>query len=179
MTAITDRGSAASPSIVALIIDKLVALCAVIPYALVALGLRFVMARVLFIPGQAKIEGPALPFSVWPGLDFSITLPAAIKDSTFRMFETQYAALPMPPTVAAYLFTYAEFIVPICLMLGFATRFAAAVALAMVILLQLYVAPDALWTTHIYWMSILMVLLSVGAGDISIDRLIRYIYEKK
>ena len=35
--------------------------CGVIPYALVALGLRLVMARVFFLSGQAKIEGPVIP----------------------------------------------------------------------------------------------------------------------
>jgi len=38
--------------------------------------------------------------------------------------------------------------------------------------------PDALWSTHVYWIAILMVLMSVGPGAISIDRLIRYVYEK-
>jgi len=35
-----------------------------------------------------------------------------------------------------------------------------------------------LWTTHIYWVAILMVLMSVGAGAISLDRLIRSIYQR-
>ena len=92
-----------------------------------ALGLRLVMARVFFLSGQAKIEGPGVPIQ-WPGIGgrrFSVTLPAAIKETTFQLFETQYADLPIAPAVAAYLFTYAEFVLPICLLLGFATRFAA------------------------------------------------------
>jgi hypothetical protein len=43
------------------IIDKLVRLCALAAYALVGLGLRLVMARVFFLAGQAKIEGPRVP----------------------------------------------------------------------------------------------------------------------
>ena len=159
----------------------LVALCAFIPYALVALGLRLVMARVFFLSGQAKIEGPRIPIDLnLPGFDeLSVVLPAEIKASTFQLFETEYASLPIPPTVAAYLFTYAEFVLPICLVLGFATRFAALGLLAMTALMQVYVTPGLWWTTHVYWVSILMVLMSVGPGAISIDAGIRYLYERE
>ena len=180
--AATDFAGNPSPrsgSIVASIVDKLVALPAAIPYALIALGLRFVIARAFFLAGQAKIEGPIVPFD-WLGRDFSfsVVLPAGIKDATFRMFEAQYANLPLPPTLAAYLFTYAEFVLPICLIFGFATRFAALALLVMTGLISVYVMPEAFWTTHVYWIAILIVLLSLGPGAISIDRLIRYVYEK-
>ena len=67
-------------------------------------------------------------------LEFSVILPAGIKATTFQLFETQYANLPIPPTVAAYLFAYAAFVLPICLVLGFATRLAALGLLAMAML---------------------------------------------
>jgi putative oxidoreductase len=180
MTEIAARPAPGSRSIVALIVDKLVALCALIPYALVALGLRFVMARIFFLSGQEKIEGPVIPIN--PNirdLEFSVILPAQIKDSTFQMFETEYADLPIAPTVAAYLFTYAEFVLPICLLLGFATRFAALGLLIMTVLLQVYVLPAMLWPAHVYWASILLVLMSVGPGGISIDAIIRYVYSRE
>jgi putative oxidoreductase len=168
-----------SRSFIAAAVAKLVALCGVIPYALVALGLRLVMARVFFLSGQPKIEGPVIPVSLnIRELDFLIVLPAQIKDATFRLFETQYAALPIPPTVAAYLFTYAEFILPVCLVIGFATRIAALGLLVMIALIQIYVMPDLWWTTHVYWVAILLVLMSVGPGAVSIDALIRYLYER-
>jgi putative oxidoreductase len=168
-----------SSSVVAVAIDKLVALCGVVPYALVALGLRFIIARVFFLSGQAKIAGPTVPVALFNREgDFSIILPAEIKPSTFALFETQFAALPMQPTVAAYLFTYAEFVLPICLVLGFATRLSALALLIMTVLTQIYVAPDALWTTHVYLFAILMVLMSVGPGAISLDALIRSVHQK-
>jgi putative oxidoreductase len=139
---------------------------AAIPYALVALGLRLVMARVFFLSGQSKIEGPALPLHVG-GLDFAVTLPARIKDATFEMFASQYAGLPVAPPVAATLFTYAEFVLPICLVLGFATRFAALGLFAMTMLLQVYVAPGMWWPAHVYWVAILLVLVTVGPGAVS------------
>jgi putative oxidoreductase len=160
------------------VVDTLVWLCARSVYALLALGLRLVMARVFFLSGQAKIEGPGVPIQ-WPAgrVDLSVTLPAAIKETTFQLFETQYAELPIAPAAAAYLFSYAEFVLPICLLLGFATRFAAAGLLALTMLLQIYVAP-AMWSLHVYWLSILLVLVLLGPGAISIDALIRTIYRR-
>ena len=167
----------ASRSITASTVAKLAAVCGVIPYALIALLLRFVMARVFFLSGQAKIDGPSIPVRT-DFFEFSVTLPAAIKDSTFQMFETQYANLPIPPAVAAVVFTYAEFVLPICLVLGFATRFAALGLLVMTVLLQVYVVPGMWWPAHVYWISILLVLMSVGPGAISIDALIRWLYQR-
>ena len=109
---------------------------------------------------------------------FSVTLPAEIKEATFELFETQYSALPMSPTVAAYLFSYAEFVLPVCLVLGFATRLSALALLVMTVLIQVYVAPEMLWSAHIYLFAILMVLMSVGPGAISADALIRHVYQK-
>jgi putative oxidoreductase len=166
-----------STSIIAAIIDKLVALCAVVPYALVALGLRFVVARVFFLAGQTKIVGLTFPVPL-VGHEFTVTLPGQVKDSTFELFATQYSALPMPPTVAAYLFTYAEFVLPICLILGFATRLSALALLVLTLLMQVYVMPQGLWTTHAYLFGILTVLMSVGPGAISVDALIRAVYKK-
>ena len=160
-------------------IDTLVWLCARSVYALLALGLRLVMARVFFLSGQAKIEGPGVPIQ-WPagGVDLVVTMPAAITETTFQLFETQYADLPIAPAPAAYLFSYAEFVLPICLLLGFATPFAAAGLLALTMLLQIYIAPAMWWPLHVYWVSILLVLVLFGPGAISIDALIRTIYRR-
>jgi len=167
-----------SSSWIAVAIDKLVLLCGVVPYALVALGLRFLIARVFFLSGQMKITGPEFPISLSKGAEFTIVLPAEIRPETFELFRTQYAELPMSPAVAAYLFSYAEFVLPVCLVLGFATRLSALALLVMTVLIQVYVAPDALWTTHVYIFAILMVLMSVGPGAISLDAIIRYVYQR-
>ena len=44
----------------------------------------------------------------------------------------------------------------------------------MTVMIQLYVAPELWWVTHVYWVAILMVLMSVGPGAISVDALIRF-----
>ena len=85
-----------------------------------------------------------------------------VKAETFTAFLTQYAPLPVPPVLAAYLVSYAEFILPVMLVLGLGTRFAALGLLIMTALIQIYVMPQALWTVHVYWAAILLVLLSRG-----------------
>ena len=175
----TASASPRSGSIIALVVDKLVGACGLVPYALVALGLRLVMARAVFLPGQTRIEGPVFSFDWVPGYGFSFILPAAIKAATVQMFEAQYANLPIPPALAAPLFTYAEFVLPICLVFGFATRFAALALILMTGFIAVYVTPEALWTVYAYWLAILLVLMTLGPGAVSIDALIRTIYKKQ
>jgi putative oxidoreductase len=161
-------------------VERLAPACGIIPYGLIALALRLVMARVFFLSGQEKMEGPRisvhLPFA---GPDVSIVLPAEVKASTLALFETQYAAMPIPPETAATIFSYAEFVLPICLVLGFATRFAALALLVETLLLQIYVSPQVWWSSHVYWICILLVLLSLGPGAISLDALLRYLYRRE
>ena len=50
--------------------------------------------------------------------------------------------------------------------------------LILTVLTAVYVTPAEIWTTQVYWISILVVLLSIGPGAISIDALIRYLYRR-
>src|SRR5664279_1598439 len=166
-----------SHSVIGLTIDSFVSACAFIPYAPLALALRLVMARLFFLDGQTRIAGPRISLSVY-NFDFSVVLPLQVKTETFGAFLTQYAAVPLPPVLGAYLVSYAEFILPIMLMLGLGTRFAALGLLMMTALIDVYAMPQALWTAHIYWAAILMVLLSRGAGQISFDHVIRFLAKR-
>ena len=173
-----DRRARRSHSVIGLMVDSFVSACSFIPYALVALGLRLLMARVFFFDGQTRISGPRLPLNVQAlneqGFDLSVVLPLQVKEQTFAAF-LHYTALPVPPVLAAYLVSYAEFILPICLVLGLGTRFAVLGLLIMTALIQIYVLPEALWSVHVYWAAILLVLLSRGPGPISLDHIIRLI----
>jgi putative oxidoreductase len=186
MTDIATAPAQRSHSMLGATVEKLVTACAIIlPYALVAPLLRLVMARIFFLSGQTKIEGPHIPVHLnfsqtdFSFIDFSIILPREIKASTFQLFETQSASLPVPPALAAYLLSYAEFVLPICLLLGFATRFAALALLIITVLLALYVAPALWWPTQVYWAAILLTLVSLGPGAISIDALVRTLYRRE
>ncbi len=178
-----DERARRSRSIIGLMVDSFVSACSFIPYALVALALRLIMARVFFLDGQTRIDGLRVPFSIQDflrldflrGIDFSVVLPFQVKAETFAAFQTLYPAMPVPPTVAAYLVSYAEFILPIMLVIGFGTRFAALGLLIMTAMISIYAMPQELLTAHIYWAAILTVLLSLGAGQISVDHIIRYI----
>ena len=167
------RRARAPRSTVGIAIHSFVATCGFIPYALVGLGLRLLMARIFFLDGQSKITGPVLPIDIY-NFHWSVVLPAQINADTFTAFLTQYAPLPLPPMLAAYTVSYAEFILPIMLVLGFGTRIAALGMLIMTAVIQIYVLPAALWTTHVYWFAILTVLLSQGAGELSFDHIFRF-----
>ena len=177
MAASTDSATGPrSGSIVAWIVGRLVWVCGLFPHALIGLGMRLVMARVFFQSGQAMIDGPVMPvwtFGTIP--DFSIVLPVYIKDVTFQLFETQYAAHPIPSATAAYIFAYAQFVLPICLVLGFATRFAALGLVILTGLMVIYLKPDMFWTMHAYWILILLALVRLGPGAVSIDGLVSYL----
>ncbi len=159
-------------SIIVRLVAGFAAACSFVPYALVALALRLVMARVFFLDGQTRVDGVHLPFHV-QGFDLSVVLPTHVSAETFASFFTQYAALPFSPVLAAWLAGAAGFVLPVMLVLGLGTRFAALGLLIMTALIQLYVYPEALWTVHVYWASMLTVLLALGPGAISFDALIR------
>jgi len=159
-----------SRSVTGLMVDGFVAACALVPYALIALALRLVMARVFFLDGQTRVEGLPIPLQL-QDFTFAFTLPTQVKPETAISF----LALPAPPALTAAIVAYAEFALPILLVAGLATRFAALSLLILTALIQVYVMPQALWTTHIYWAAALLVLLSQGPGRLSLDALIRFI----
>jgi putative oxidoreductase len=161
-------------SFIASIVDSFVLACAFVPYALVALVLRLVIARVFFLSGQTMITGPRVPVNVQDFFSFSVVLPFEVKASTFDMFLTHYSAVPMPPVIAAYLASYASFVLPLMLVLGLGTRIAALGLLIMTAMI-IIVMPEALWATHVYWGALLLVLLSQGPGVISVDHIVRYV----
>ena len=171
LVAEADRRARRSRSITGTPIRGFVAACAFIPYALVALALRLAMARVFFLDGQTRIEGPPVPVNVH-GFDFSFMLPLQVKAETYTSLLTGYLPVQVPPGLIAYLVSGGEFLLPIMLVLGFGTRFAALGLLLITAFMQLYVMPQALWSLHVYWAAILLVLLSRGPGAFSIDHFI-------
>lgn len=58
------------------------------------------------------------------------------------------------------------------LVLDLFTRPIALVLLGMTTVIEVFVYPQA-WPTHIQWVAMLLVLLSRGAGALSIDHLLR------
>ncbi|HZL31322.1 MAG TPA: DoxX family protein [Pseudolabrys sp.] len=172
-----DERARRSRSIIGTIIDSFVSACSFIPYAVVALALRLTMARVFFFDGQGLIEGPRYALS-YGDFNLSAMLPLGIKAEAIAALSAHNPVLPLPGALTAYGLGYAEFILPIMLILGFGARFAALGLIGVTAIIQLYAAPELLWSVHIYWIAILAVLLTLGPGQISFDYIIRLIAKR-
>lgn len=162
------------------LVESFVSACAFVPYAAVAFLLRLMMARVFFLDGQTRIDGIRLPVNIaelsndyLTGWNFAITVPTSVRPETFEVFATQYPLVPVPSTIAAYLVSYAQFILPIMLVLGLGTRFAALGLLVLTAMILAFVAPEPMATAQFYWAAILLVLVSQGPGAVSLDHPIR------
>jgi putative oxidoreductase len=142
-----------------------------IPYAPIALFLRVVAAHPFFASGQTKIEGPTIGGDVF-GADLSVQVPTAIRDATFALFAEDYKLPFISPSVAAYIATAVEFVLPVLLLLGLLTRLSALGLLPMTLIIQIFVYPDAWWTAHAYWAALLIVIIARGPGAMSLDHLL-------
>jgi putative oxidoreductase len=135
------------------LVNRLIALMAAIPYWFVALIARFSIAAVFWRSGQTKVDG-------WH-----------VSDTAIELFKYEYKLPLIDPVIAAYLATFAEHFFPVLLVLGLATRFAAAALLVMTLVIEIFVYPDA-WPTHGTWATCFLLLMIKGAGPVSLDHLI-------
>ncbi len=116
---------------------------------------RLAVAAVFFLSGRTKVEGL---LTITPG--------------TYELFRTEYVLPLISPQIAAWMATGAEHIFPIMLVLGLLTRIAASGLLAMTLVIQVFVYPDA-WSTHLLWAALLLLLVSRGGGKWSADHAMR------
>lgn len=123
--------------------------------SLLLLVQRLGIAAIFFFSARTKVEG-------W----------FTISDSTYELFRTEYAGVPLPPEFAAVAATVSEHVFSIALVLGLFTRFSALALLGMTLVIQIFVYPDA-WPTHLTWAGLLLPLIALGGGRLSLDRLIR------
>ena len=118
------------------------------------LFVRLALAGVFWRSGRSKVvEGTWLQPS----------------DTTYYLFENDYAAVPLPSDLAAHLATFAETLFPILLVLGLATRLSAAALLGMTMVIQLFVFPEAWWSVHLLWVALALTLVSRGGGLFALD----------
>ncbi|MFN3703396.1 DoxX family membrane protein [Thermomonas sp.] len=135
-----------------------------------AIGLlaRIGLAFTFWLSGQTKIEGLVLdPLGLhaewgWPHLS----------DSAVELFRSEYALPLLPPEWAALLAATAEHLLPLLLLLGLGTRFAALGILGMTWVIEVFVYPLA-FPTHALWAAAALVLLVHGGGRWSLDHLLR------
>lgn len=103
----------------------------------------------------------------------------AIKDITYDLFrDVHFARVSLPEGVMNILTimgTYAELILPLLLIIGLGSRFAALGLLIMTIVIQFVVFPDQLLTyrEHGLWAVALLAVLIKGPGPFSLDYFIK------
>ncbi|KQZ02165.1 hypothetical protein ASD45_15850 [Pseudolabrys sp. Root1462] len=175
-----ERARHSQRPILTMLVNSFVGACSFVPYSAVALLLRLMMARVFFVDGQSKVDGLWLPVKVAEltkyyvtGFDFSVIVPMQVRPETFSAFTTQYPLLPVPPAIAAYAVSFAEFVLPIMLVIGLGTRFAALGLLVITAMILGFVAADPLASVQFYWAALLLVLVTQGPGAMSLDHLAR------
>ena len=157
------------PGGLAALIERVVRLLDAIPYALVALFARIVVAHAFFASGQTK--GPVLGGEVL-GLDLSVIVPTGIRDAAFTLFAEEYRVPFLPTHLATYMAAIGEHILPVLLFFGLASRFSALGLIGMTMVIQIFVYPDAWWSVHAYWLGLLILIVAQGPGAISLDHLV-------
>ncbi len=122
----------------------------------VQLWMRLWVAKIFFDSGRTKAGEGFLEIN-----DFQGTL-----------FEEEYGISFIDPELMAQLALYAETLLPLALLFGFASRLSALGLLGMTLFIEIFVYPEYYWQ-HVTWASALIFIIAMGAGKISVDSLIR------
>jgi putative oxidoreductase len=123
------------------------------PLSIIQLAMRVGVGAVFFNSGLLKLHS-------W---EFAV-----------KLFEDEYKVPLLDPTLAARLAMFTELTFPVFLFLGLATRLATLPLLGMIFVIEVFVYPQA-WVEHLTWASMLVLLLTRGAGALSLD----YLLERK
>jgi len=144
-----------------------------IPASGISLLARVIMAAIFWTSGMTKIA-----FNVEGITDFSwsqiwnvITLNWTVSEGTYMLFEYEYNLPVIPFEWAAHMALTAELILPIALILGIFTRYAALAMLGMTLVIQILVYPN-LWSVHALWAIALLSIMTQGGGRLSVDHFI-------
>jgi putative oxidoreductase len=120
------------------------------PLSVIQLAMRVAVGAVFFRSGLLKVDS-------W--------------QFTLQLFRDEYQVPLLDAVLAAQITTALELAVPPLLFVGLATRLATLPLLGMIAVIQLFIYPNA-WSEHLLWASILVFLLTRGAGALSLDHLI-------
>lgn len=135
-------------------IARLLTMANNIPQSVISLLARVIMAIIFFQSGLTKLNG-------WQ-----------ISDSAIFLFENEYKLPLLNPVLAAHLAAMAELTMPVLLVLGLASRFAALALLCMTLVIQIFVYPDA-YLTHGLWAVCLLTIVARGPGVFSLDHVLQ------
>ncbi|MFN8830878.1 MAG: DoxX family protein [Labrys sp. (in: a-proteobacteria)] len=152
----TTSGAAAPASPLARLVETLNRVLSLAPLDLTLILARIGLAATFFLSGRTKVaEGTWLTLS----------------DSAVFLFAEEYKLPLLPPEIAGHLALYAEHLLPILLILGLGTRYAALGLLFMTAVIQIFVYPNA-YPTHATWAACCLILIAHGGGLLSLDRLL-------
>lgn len=105
-----------------------------------------------------------------------------LSDSAVMLFTEEFRlhlfgqTIPYPaPATFAFLSGVAEIVLPVLLVLGLGTRFAALGLLAMTLIIQLTV-PHAWANFHLPWAAMGLALMTYGPGRLSLDHLLEHAF---
>ncbi|MCC2111322.1 MAG: DoxX family protein [Hyphomicrobiales bacterium] len=149
-------------------IAKAVALFKLVPHSLVGLVLRFAVAVPFYKSGLTK----------WDGF-------LQLSDSAVYLFSEELklhlfgAEIAYPaPALMAFMAGLGEVMLPVLLVFGLGTRFAALGLIAMTAVIQLTI-PEAWANYHLPWAAMLLAILAHGPGKISLDHLIAKVFRTR
>ena len=114
------------------------------------LAVRIGVGSVFFSAGLLKYRSPEL---------------------TLLLFRDEYKVPFFDPALMARMATFNELTFSTLIILGLATRVATLPMLGMIAVIQTFVYPEA-WIEHLVWASILLFLLTRGAGVLSLDQIV-------
>ena len=125
---------------------------------LTLLFVRIGLAAIFWQSGRTKVEEGSL---------------FTISETTYFLFAEEYSGVPLLSSqTSAMLATGAEFLLPLLLAFGLASRLAALGLIGMTMVIQLFVYPDAWWVPHMGWIALGLVILTQGPGRLSLDAII-------
>ena len=135
-------------------------------------SVRGVIARIVDVLGRFPLPLLQLLFRLAVA---SVFMKAGLNkiaswDLTVQLFADEYKVPVLPPELAATMAATFELGCSMLLVLGLATRVATLPLLGMIAVIQTFVYPNA-YSEHLTWASILLFLLTRGAGRWSLDSL--------
>lgn len=153
------------------LISRLITCLERAPNSFIALFARVGIAGVFWKSAMTKITfdgdvSDSLVDQLMGVLSFKWT----ISENTFMLFQYEYNLPVISYHLAALMGTAVELTAPVLIVLGLASRAAAAALLVVVMTIQFLVYP-AQWLDHSLWAAVILFILCRGPGVISLDYL--------
>ena len=146
-------------------------------------ALQSLWSRITGILSGTAIESVALLFTrIALGLIFWRSYETKVVDGTwlqidptqYIIFANEFTGLPIAPDLAVPMTVYAEFLLPILLIAGLFSRFAAAGLAVMALVIQIFVFPT--WAHFFGWditvLAMAGIIISRGPGVLSVDHIL-------